>query len=138
VYGLDIENVCNFVLLDTCPQMLLLQIHVFVVKLVVASVEQLEMRAALAQVAGIHPFEVLLEVEVQLDIDVPGEDAVEFELSEGFEEGVAWVVRGVVVVLGLDVVLELKHAFLIDHSSNLIILNLLPNTNRNIMIFTHI
>lgn len=48
VYGFNIENMGDFVLLDTSSQMLFLQIHVFVVEFVLAGVEQFEMGAAFA------------------------------------------------------------------------------------------
>ena len=44
----DMKYVADFVLFDTCPHMLLFEIHVFIVKFVFPRAEQLEMRAALA------------------------------------------------------------------------------------------
>ena len=57
----------------------------------------------------IQPFETLLAVLAEFDIDVSGEYSVQFELGERFKVRIAGMVGSMVMMLGLYIILEPKH-----------------------------
>lgn len=92
------------------------------------------MWTASPQMLPIQPFQTLLAVLAEFDIDVSGEYSVQFELGERFKVRIAGMVGSMVMMLGLYIILEPKHWLLFDHSSNQIILNLLLNGITNIIV----